>query len=340
MNQDFGEFDLRDQYLQAAVGFGTSLITAYHKDHYFDKTAQPDLTRRAYLQYQIHGERHRHFGFHKHYKKHRFRSWAPTYHRKEALSAVREFRDWRSTRKGHTTGRMPRRRRRRVYYGRTKKYSSRIPRRMRGRYRRTGYYGRYNHPSQSQELKFHDFAVGDTVVATTGTVSTTLVDINQGTTESNRLGRKAFIRYIQWNGYVTMPLEQDVADIGTGDAVRLLLILDKQANGALPAVTDILKGANIEAYFNLVNQGRFRILWDKHITMNRQVAMTDGTNTASTPQMLRRFSYRRHVNIPIEYSGTTGAITEIRSNNLVYLAISQNGLIGLTVSFFRFRFDG
>lgn len=219
-----------------------------------------------------------------------------------------------------------------------------IPRRMRGRYRRVGYYGRYNRRltdrSVQQELKFHDVFPTDVIVPTTGVVHTSMVLIPQGTTQKERLGRKAIIRSIAFRLILSVPLVQGQADIPDGEVFRIILFIDKQCNGANAAVSDILITTAIEGYRNMANIGRFTILCDKHVTINRTVAMADGTNTSSSPLVYRRIKGYYKLNLPIEYSGTAGSITEIRSNNIAWLFITQSGEGGVSVGSVRVRFDG
>lgn len=214
-----------------------------------------------------------------------------------------------------------------------KHYGIRKPRKRRGYYRG---------PSEfiQQERKFHDLAPVDAIVANSGTVQNSFNLIAQGTTENERIGRKAIIRSISMRLWLSMPQEQDDADITGGDTIRYILFVDHQCNGANAVTLDLLETATIESYRNLANKDRFTILCDNFVTMNRQVAHTDGTNTASTPPY---FVFRKHywkTDIPIEFDGTTGAITEIRSNNISICYISNTGVAGVSTAKVRLRFDG
>ncbi len=191
------------------------------------------------------------------------------------------------------------------------------------------------------ELKFHDVDLDDAIVASTGTITPTINIIAQGVTESTRIGRKCVIKKIQWRYDIDLPLEQDKADIGQGDIVRVILYLDKQTNGAAAAVTDILETANYQAFRNLNNVSRFRILIDKTHSINRRVAAPDGTNTAGSPEVVvGTFTFFKTCNVPIEYSEVAGGgvLTDIRTNNLGVLLISREGTAGFE-SKFRLRFS-
>ncbi len=189
------------------------------------------------------------------------------------------------------------------------------------------------------ELKFHDVDLDDAIVATGGTITPSINLIAQGVTESTRVGRKCVLRKVQWRYDIDLPAESDQGDVGQGDIVRVIMYIDKQANGATAAVTDILESADYQAFRNLTNTGRFRILMDKTHSINRRVAATDGANTSTSPEVVTgTFTLFKTINLALEFSAGTGAITEIRSNNLGVLLISREGQVGFE-SKIRLRFS-
>ncbi len=125
-----------------------------------------------------------------------------------------------------------------------------------------------------------------------------------------------------------------------GETLRIMVLVDHQANGAAPAVLDILETATYNAYRNLAKKQRFDVLLDKIWTFNRQVAITDGTNTGSSPARIREFKWFKRVQIPIDFDSTTGALTEITSNNIVFFYITSFGIAGVLNNITRIRYDG
>lgn len=172
----------------------------------------------------------------------------------------------------------------------------------------------------STEKKFYDLNTTSTSVANTGVIlnSGTLNNIAQGVTESTRVGRKCTIVGIHWR-YTTV-LQNSTGSVNTLDNLRMVLYMDKQCNGATAAVTDILETATRLSFNNLANKDRFRILADRNV----DIAATAGNGTANC-RLSKSGSLHLKCAIPIEFSSTTGAITEIRSNNLGILLISENG---------------
>lgn len=191
-----------------------------------------------------------------------------------------------------------------------------------------------------QEHKFFDTTLTDTVVASTGSITPSANLVPQGTTESTRIGRKIIIRSIAVRFELVLPSFADQSDIPNGDTCRIMLFVDKQANGANAAVLDILETAVFDSYRNLSNKDRFIILHDKFYTLNRLVAGTDGTNTVGGPIVRRQIRHYKKVNLPIEFNDTAGVITEVTSYNVALLYISSAGLCGIPKQETRIRYDG
>lgn len=222
------------------------------------------------------------------------------------------------------------------------------PRAFRPGYDRTsGFYGmalaqrRARASRMNQELKFHDIDVDDSAIATTGTIlnSGSVNLIAQGTEEDQRIGRKVVIKSINWRGTLVVPSSSAASTVPLGitDTVRIIMYIDKQCNGATATVTDILATANYQSFNNLSNKERFRTLFDRTFDCMPSGIGGDGTtNTAGASA--QSFSFYHKCNLPIEFSATAGALTEIRSNNIGVLAISRDGSTVTLDSKVRLRF--
>ncbi len=214
-----------------------------------------------------------------------------------------------------------------------------------GRYRKVGYWGRYPGAGGSPyggELKFHDIDFDDAVVANTGAIANagSVVLIGQGVTESTRIGRKCTIRSIGWRYSYGLPEQDAVATPQAGDLLRVIMYVDKQTNGATAGVTDILETADYQSFNNLANKGRFRILCDKVHTINYSGLASDGAGVVSQARPVYSGRFFKKMNLPLEFSGTAApaAITEVRTNNIGILLISQGGVCDFA-SKLRFRFS-
>jgi len=203
-----------------------------------------------------------------------------------------------------------------------------------GKDRVSGYYGRYSGPNP--ERKFFDVVVDNTSTSAAGTIlnSGSVVNIAQGTGESNRVARKCTIRSIHARAQCIINAETLAADNTV--VMRIIFYLDKQCNGAAAVVTDILESANYQSFNNLANKNRFTTLMDKTVTLN----VLNGTATA-TGAVSKTFKFNKKCNIPLEFDNTTGAITEIKSNNIGVLVITSSSTVDCAyLSQMRFRFDG
>ncbi len=205
-----------------------------------------------------------------------------------------------------------------------------------GRDRVGGYYGRFS--GVGAELKFHDVTADDALVAAGGGITQSLNLIAQGITESTRVGRKCTIKSIFWRAQFDLPSQDAQATPNNGDTVRIIIYLDKQANGATAAITDILETNDWKSFKNLANQQRFVYLMDRMVTVNYSTLASDGAGVVSQSAVMRDFTWYKKCNIPIEFSSTTGVIGEIRSNNLGMLVISATATLGMS-SKFRLRFS-
>ncbi len=212
------------------------------------------------------------------------------------------------------------------------------PRRfVKGRDRVGGYYGRYKQTS-SGELKFHDVDVTDAVIAqgcqvfSAGTINI----IPQGVTEKQRVGRKCTVKSINWRYNVNLPGTATNGE--TSDTIRIMLYQDKQCNGATITNTDLLESNNFQSFNNLANSSRFRVLMDKtHEIHSPSGSGRGSTDTLSFGEMSFNGTLFKKCNIPLEFDAATGALTELRSNNLNVMVCSASGFVGFT-SKIRLRF--
>ncbi len=220
-----------------------------------------------------------------------------------------------------------------------KRYLSAPPRRRAFKKRR--YARRPLRARASQgELKFFDTHRGNVAADTAGAIlQTSLCLIPQGVTESNRVGRKCTIKAIQIKGNIQLNNFSDVT--AGGQRLRIMVYLDKQCNGATALVDDILEDvatSGLDSFRNLSNVGRFDILYDKTIVVKPAAGMGNGTAN-DTVETFYQWNLYKKCSIPIEFSSTTGALTELRSNNIGVLTVVEAAAPAVGVGFnCRLRF--
>lgn len=134
------------------------------------------------------------------------------------------------------------------------------------------------------------------------------ININEGDTSSTRDGRS--IKAKSW--YMRCSLSSN--SLATNTTVRMLLVHDRQVNGALPAAGDILESVSIVGLMNRDNGDRFKVLFDKVFVFNDFV----------TGGFIEKYVTKyKKLNMHIKYSGTGGGIADLKSNELILLTISN-----------------
>lgn len=159
-------------------------------------------------------------------------------------------------------------------------------------------------------------------------VEDNMVEISQGVGESQRIGKECVIRKIHLRGQWSLP-----NGTTSNERCRLMFILDTQCNGATATVGNVLETADIDSFLNLENTKRFKILYDRTVTLNAQ-ANVSATNTYP---ITKNVKWNKMCNIKINWSSTTGAIAELCCNNIFCMAISESG-VGVFAGRYRLRF--
>ncbi len=187
--------------------------------------------------------------------------------------------------------------------------------------------------SKIGELKNFDHNIVTNAGAGGGTtdIEPTLCDIPEGTGENERVGRRVLVKSIQLKGSVGADAIPDDASV----PIRWGLYLDRQTNGAAATFADlftVVSGIEYGAMRNLDNSGRFHIICDRQLTVGR------GFSTASKQDYVPVNVYFR-LNHVLEFSGGTGAISELTTNNFG-LYIVQGDSVGSATASTNVRFRG
>lgn len=200
---------------------------------------------------------------------------------------------------------------------------SRIPKWPRQNLRQSGYVG--------QELRFADTSREN--ITLPSTLATAVVDntttnclnaIAQGTGENQRSGLRVVNKSIQ------IKVNWDM--LGGGDQVlRLLVVQDRQTNGAQLTGSDVLADqvpgtANDNlAMVNLENKHRFKILYDKIFQTEIQMRYWNGSAEISGNRVksINIFIPLGKRGVTTRYLGTTNAVSDIADNSFHLLAITN-----------------
>ncbi len=167
------------------------------------------------------------------------------------------------------------------------------------------------------EKKFKDVAAITVSPAATAQF-VLLSEIDQGATESDRVGRKAIITDILVKGHMLISSATAAPPVGN-NRIRIDVVQDTQPNALIFAGTTYLATDDINSYMNLTNASRFKTLYSKTTTVNPSAACGNGTTNFSLAQ------YRNiHINlktcIEMEYKGTGNGVADQTTNSIYLLA--------------------
>ncbi len=172
------------------------------------------------------------------------------------------------------------------------------------------------------EYKFRDTDSG-TLAPTLAGAILLLNGLAQGNDTDDRDGDQVEFTSIQ----IRFQARADTA--GDENMIRVMLIQDRQTNGALPDVSDVLQKVTQFAILNsplkLTNKFRFRVLYDRICEIN-----DSGHNGVF------KSSYKK-LSVKARYTGATNAITDINTNSIFSIVIG-NTTDGAYNFFVRLRF--
>jgi len=189
-------------------------------------------------------------------------------------------------------------------------------------------YVRAMRPGESKSFDTLQAAVTLTTPSTpTPACMQSLVLIPQNNTQYGRIGRKIHLTSVEVRGAIYN--KTTTSDTGL-TRVRAMLVLDRQANGAMPTFSssvgvnpagpggsDIIQTQAVDSCRLLDNVERFSILWDHMMDLR---AFT----SVNSEGYVHSFRKVKNLNHDVDYSNTTGVITTIRSNNLIFLIVTEN----------------
>ena len=163
-----------------------------------------------------------------------------------------------------------------------------------------------------KETKYVDVATNITNLNSSSTNVILLSTIPQGSSQSQRIGRKAMLKSIQLRGRIYSSTTTTIS------GVRWALVYDAQSNKALPLWTDIFDTSTYDAMKRDDNKNRFFILKDNigQVTGNSTTPATGGESFVIDCYV--------KINKPIEFSTLgTGAIGDTVGGALYLVSIGE-----------------
>lgn len=169
----------------------------------------------------------------------------------------------------------------------------------------------------------------------------TLFAPTKGTGPSDRDGDHVMIKTIDIRGNVYRGVGSDLADVSIPAYVTVVLVQDKQTNGAQLNAEDVMVDTAPKhlSHRNLQYSRRFIVLKSMRISLHDTAAGADGANTMSVTGSGRTFNWRVQCNIPVDFIGNAGTVADIGNNSLHIIACTNNTAYYLEYSS-RIRFVG
>jgi len=191
-----------------------------------------------------------------------------------------------------------------------------------------GFYG----PGQRSlmEAKVVDTDPANYSMDTTGSV-TLINGVATGSDFTDRIGRKIILKSVYVRGIIKP------VDSQTNDALcRMMVVYDMQANGAAPAITDILKSATSQSQLNMNNRDRFKIIFDKVVALGARDIASGYTGLVNVVP-IKKYKKLRHETV---FSGTLSTIGSISTGALYLVNVGDqsSGLGGNFSGSVRVRF--
>lgn len=191
---------------------------------------------------------------------------------------------------------------------------------------------------KNDEMKFIDFELNNGTVASpqgtlvsNGTTNNFLL-IPEGDGPSARAGRQITVKQIHARWIVA---RNNATTPVPADFFRLVYVVDTQCNGADPspqaANTGVFQNmaadpTDAQAFYNLFNGKRFKILYDKIWATGHTGAGLAATDTFAGRGFRGKFSkiWKKGLAITYDQQATTGTTATIRTNNLFAIMFSNS----------------
>lgn len=165
------------------------------------------------------------------------------------------------------------------------------------------------------EKKNNDVALSSAAITAGGDVVSLVAGILQDTKADGRVGDKIFL----WDLNLNMRLVWTSS--GTPGQCRVLLVVDKQGDGATPNYADgdadsVMESASILSYRKLDNTQRFNVIYD------RVFQVSAGDKAFCFPKIHK--SFKKGMQIKYTTADQTGANAGIRQNNVWCIIYSDS----------------
>lgn len=167
-------------------------------------------------------------------------------------------------------------------------------------------------------VEWKNSTAGTTVTPGTTSTLTHFNGLSQGNSSTTRVGDKVKFKRLFIRGEVV------INSAGSAVVVRLMVVRDRQPNGAIFGITDLLVADSTIDLNNLKYGKRFKVYMDKKIPLS-----INGNRVA-------QFKKYIPLNFETDYSlGTAGTVADISKNSLYFILMSTDNTNKPTVTYNR-----
>lgn len=177
----------------------------------------------------------------------------------------------------------------------------------------------------------------ESTAAVTTTARSSLVSPDVGATSGQRVGQKIVVKSIQFKGRVEVKPETTggAGPSMTGAPVarfKLMLVVDKQSNGALPGVGDLLNPApnawQVDFHNKIGSADRFHTLWTHTYTVQPSGAYLGTADQWETFPRYQKVEFYKKLNLPVTFAAGSASddrnASYVRTNNVFMVMMREN----------------
>jgi len=189
-------------------------------------------------------------------------------------------------------------------------------------------FGGFTSMARTSELKSIDLAAAAYALANVAVI-TPINLIRTGSSFFNRIGRKILLKSVHLKGEI-----QAAGATPVHQFVRIMVIYDKQTNGVLPAIADILTAYDqAGAATTAVTDGRNLDKRDRFITLMDKMSAAPGADPAGTVVNTDQLStyverFIKVPNLPTQYQADSvpAVIGDIATGGLYLVTFGENAV--------------
>lgn len=191
-------------------------------------------------------------------------------------------------------------------------------------------------PALTREYKFHDATVSRVNIPILGVIFVgSFFRIEEGVKDCDRIGITTRVISLDIRFGLKVPIVSGSLG-GLSDTVRIMVYHDRQMNGVLPVVSDLIRKVILEDqdykdFRELSNTGRFSILADRFIDLNPKSGAGNGAANDFSEEIIFTTMHFK-LGMDINYTGASDAIANIASNNIGMMLISRRGITDIDLT--------